>query len=182
MTAGTKQDAIIDAYVALLAEHGAREATIDATARRSGLSKAGLLHYFPSRQALDTELVQRLRVLIEADVAAMASDPDQAVRYYLASSLEENSQLERMVVAATRLAQRGHEEAGQVLRFGRDEWFSVLLDSLGDPALAKLALLAGDGLSYHLDIGRQGGDGFIDETTLDQMVRLVNQCRERARR
>lgn len=181
MTAGTKQDAIIDAYVALLAEHGAREATIDATARRSGLSKAGLLHYFPSRQALDAELVLRLRGLIEQDVAAMAAHPDRAVHYYLASSLEQDSALERMVVAATRLAQRGHEDAGRVLRFGRDQWYGVLLDALGDPALARLALLAGDGLSYHQDIGRQADDTFLNDATLDELVHLVEQCRERGR-
>lgn len=173
MTTGSKQDKIIEAYVALLSEHGAHEATIDATARLSGLSKAGLLHHFPSRQALDAGLVSRLRTLIEEDVATMARIPERAVHYYLASSLDDASYLERMVVAATRLAQRGHEEAAQTLRFGRDRWYAVLVDALGDPALAKLALLAGDGLSYHLDITRGQGDGFVTDSTLDDLVAML---------
>ena len=173
MTTGTKQDKIIDAYVELLSEHGTAEATIDATARLSGLSKAGLLHHFPSRQALDDGLVSRLRTLIDEDVAAMAHDPKQAVHYYLASSLDDSSSLERMVVAATRLAQRGHEEAAQALRSGRDQWYAVLLEALGDPALAKLALLAGDGLSYHQDITRGERDGFVTANTLDELVALL---------
>ena len=170
MSTATKQEIILDAYVALLYERGAREATIEATAKRSGLSKAGLLHYFRSRQALDTELVRRLNELIDADVAAMLADPAQAVHYYFASSMEEDSPLERMVVAATRLAQRGNQEASAALRRGRDRWFEVLNDSLGDPLLAKLALLAGDGISYHLDISRGHRDEFLTADTARQLV------------
>lgn len=173
MSTDSKQDQIIDAYVALLCEHGSPEATIDATARRSGLSKAGLLHHFPSRQALDDGLVSRLQALIDADVAAMAREPEKAVHYYLSSSLEEASPLERMVVAATRLAQRGHEDAARTLRIGRDRWYAILVESLGDPALAKLALLAGDGLSYHLDITRGAGDGFVTNGTVEELVTLL---------
>ncbi len=175
MSTATKQEIILDAYVALLYEHGAREATIDATAKRSGLSKAGLLHHFRSRQALDTELVRRLNELIDADVAAMLADPAQAVHYYFASSLEEDSPLERMVVAATRLAQRGNDQASAALRRGRDLWFQVLNDSLGDPVLAKLALLAGDGVSYHLDISRGHQDQFLTADTVKQLVQLLAQ-------
>ncbi len=177
MSTATKQEIILDAYVALLYEHGAREATIDATAKRSGLSKAGLLHHFRSRQALDTELVRRLNELIDADVATMSADPAQAVHYYFASSMEEDSPLERMVVAATRLAQRGNEDASAALRRGRDLWYQVLNDALGDPVLAKLALLAGDGVSYHLDISRGHQDGFLDAGTVQQLVRQLLACR-----
>ncbi|MFJ7750788.1 TetR/AcrR family transcriptional regulator [Arthrobacter sp. NPDC097144] len=173
MTTGSKQDNIIDSYVALLSEQGLHDATIEATARHCGLSKAGLLHHFPSRQALDAGLVSRLRTLIDDDVAAMAQAPERAVHYYLASSLDEASPLERMVVAATRLAQSGNEEAAQVLRSGRDRWYALLVEALGDPALAKLALLAGDGLSYHLDITRGARDGFMGEGTLDELVALL---------
>ncbi|MFJ2619807.1 TetR/AcrR family transcriptional regulator [Glutamicibacter sp. NPDC087344] len=178
MSTATKQEIILDAYVALLYEHGAREATIDATAKRSGLSKAGLLHHFRSRQALDTELVRRLNELIDADVAAMLADPAQAVHYYFASSLEEDSPLERIVVAATRLAQRGNDQASAALRRGRDLWFQVLNDSLGDPVLAKLALLAGDGVSYHLDISRGHQDQFLTADTVKQLVQLLAQRHE----
>lgn len=177
MTTDSKQDQIIDAYVALLCEHGPQEATIDATARRSGLSKAGLLHHFPSRQALDDGLVSRLRTLIDADVETMAREPEKAVHYYLSSSLDGASTLERMVVAATRLAQRGHNEAAEALRFGRDRWYAILVDSLGDPALAKLALLAGDGLSYHLDITQGAGDSFISNGTVEGLVTLLQHRR-----
>lgn len=171
----TKQEIILEAYVGLLYDHGTREATIDATAKRSGLSKAGLLHHFPSRQALDTELVRRLNELIDADVAAMRADLSQAVHYYFTSSMEEESPLERMVVASTRLAQRGNADASAALRRGRDLWFQVLNEALGDPVLAKLALLAGDGVSYHLDISRGNQDGFLTPDTIEQLVLRLRQ-------
>jgi len=169
-SAATKQEIILEAYIGLLYDHGTREATIEATAKRSGLSKAGLLHHFSSRQALDTELVRRLNELIDADVAAMRTDLSQAVHYYFTSSMEEESPLERMVVASTRLAQRGNADASAALRRGRDLWFQVLNEALGDPVLAKLALLAGDGVSYHLDISRGNQDGFLTPDTIEQLV------------
>lgn len=169
----TKQEIILEAYVGLLYDHGTREATIDATAKRSGLSKAGLLHHFRSRKALDTELVRRLNELIDADVEAMRADLSQAVHYYFASSMEEESPLERMVVAATRLAKSGNDDAAVALRRGRDLWFQVLNEALGDPVLAKLALLAGDGVSYHLDISRGNHDEFLTADTITQLVKQL---------
>ena len=131
-------------------------------------------------ESMMKQYAERLNELIDADVATMSADPAQAVHYYFASSMEEDSPLERMVVAATRLAQRGNEDASAALRRGRDLWYQVLNDALGDPVLAKLALLAGDGVSYHLDISRGHQDGFLTADTLQQLVRQLLACRPAA--
>ncbi|WP_291277829.1 TetR/AcrR family transcriptional regulator [Galactobacter sp.] len=166
----SRSEQILDTYVSLLVDGGVRQATIEAVARKSGLSKPGLLHHFPSRAALDTALISRLRVLVKLDVAAMAAAPDGAVHYYLASSLEVGSDLERAVVAVTRLGQAGNANARAELRAARDEWFDLLLAQLGNPVMARLALLAGDGVAYQADITEPGSAPYVDEADVEEIA------------
>jgi|GEM_PF-186857 len=173
--AGTKIDEIVDAYVDLLVSQGVRGASIDAVAKRCGLSKAGLLHHTPSRAALDDALLDRLGALAAEDMASMRALGGGAPRYYLASSLDASSPLERAVVAATRLAQSGSAAASEALQRARDRWYGILLDVLGDPALARLVLFAGDGLSYHTDISADAAtDPFIARAKIDEVAELID--------
>ncbi len=105
----------------------------------------------------------------------MSADLSSAVSYYFTSSLDYDSELEQLVVAINRLGQSGNSEATETLRWARDSWYAVLLEALGDPTLAKLALLAGDGISYHLDITVDKDDGFVTEETLTDMVAAIQQ-------
>ena len=171
-----KPQQIIDTYVGLLVESGVRQATIEAVARRCGLSKAGLLHHYRSRAALDTALLERLESLVREDLALMREAPGGAVHYYLASSLDAGSELARLVVAATRLAQAGNPSAGEALRRARDQWYGILVEQLGDPLLARFALLAGDGVSYHTDIA-EPREHFISPADIDAFTQLFENLR-----
>lgn len=172
-----KKHQILAAYTSLLAQHGLKDASLDAVAQQVGLSKAGLLHHFRSRAAMDEALIQRLQELIRQDLELMSADLPSAVSYYFTSSLDYGSELEQMVVAANRLGQSGNTDATETLRWARDAWYQVLKDSLGDPLLAKLALLAGDGVSYHLDITVDRDDGFLTKETLSEIVDVIQRAR-----
>ena len=171
-----KKHQILTAYTGLLNQHGLKGSSLDALAQLVGLSKAGLLHHFRSRAALDAALIQRLRELIRQDLELMSADLSSAVSYYFTSSMDYGSELEQLVVAVNRLGQSGNSEATETLRWARDSWYEVMLEALGDPTLAKLALLAGDGISYHLDITVDKDDGFVTEKTLAQMVAAIQQA------
>ena len=43
---------IVEAAVEIIAEKGIKEATLDAVAKKAGLSKGGLIHYFPTKKDL----------------------------------------------------------------------------------------------------------------------------------
>jgi AcrR family transcriptional regulator len=171
----TKPDQIIDTYVDLLVSSGVRQATIEAVARRSGLSKAGLLHHYRSRGELDDALIARLRELVLEDVELMRGAEEGAAHYYLASSLNAESELERLVAAATRLAQAGNRAAGETLRWARDLWNETLEDELGDPVLARLIMLAGDGVSYHYDIADADQPPFVTEQDVAAITHLLER-------
>jgi AcrR family transcriptional regulator len=171
----SKAEGIVDTYVSLLVDGGVRSATIDAVAKACGLSKAGVLHYFRSRAELDAALVERLRVLLREDLRLMRRAEGGPVRYYLTSSLDTEAPLERAVVAASRLAQAGHTEARAALGEARSAWLDVLEDALGNPVLARLALLAGDGASHHADLAEAGEEPFVSPTDIEHFARIIER-------
>lgn len=170
-----KAEGIVDTYVSLLVEAGVRTATIDAVAKACGLSKAGLLHYFRSRSELDDALVARLRTLLTEDLRLMRAAEGGPVRYYLTSSLDTEAPLERAVVAASRLAQAGNAGARAALGEARAAWLDVLEDFLGNPVLARLALLAGDGASHHADLAEPGEEAFLSAQDIEHFARIIER-------
>ncbi len=54
------KEALLDAALDLVAEHGFEGLTYDALSERSGTSKGGLLYHFPSKEALLRDITERL--------------------------------------------------------------------------------------------------------------------------
>jgi AcrR family transcriptional regulator len=53
-------DAIVDAAKDIVVEEGAAHMTLDAVAARAGVSKGGLLHHFPTKEALLEAMIKQL--------------------------------------------------------------------------------------------------------------------------
>src|SRR5512141_11641 len=94
------REAVLDAFESLLIEEGERAATLDAVARRAGVSKGGLLYHFPNKEAMISVLLERLDGLLADDVKAMADASEGAAAYFIKSSLWADTQLDRAFVAA----------------------------------------------------------------------------------
>ena len=68
---------LIEATTAMIAAHGVAGVTVDAVAKAAGVTKGGLFHHFPSKQALIDGVHDT--VLAEAEArfdALMAEDPE----------------------------------------------------------------------------------------------------------
>ena len=61
------REAILDAAVDLVEAKGAGAMTLDAVAARAGVSKGGLMHHFKSKEALLTELIERVANTFEQE-------------------------------------------------------------------------------------------------------------------
>lgn len=69
---------LLEAAEAIVIEDGAARLTLDAVARRAGVSKGGVLYHFPNKDALLAALVERMTESFEALVSGAASTSDDS--------------------------------------------------------------------------------------------------------
>ncbi|WP_022890509.1 TetR/AcrR family transcriptional regulator [Agromyces italicus] len=152
------REAVLDAFERLIIADGERTATLDATARAAGVSKGGLLYHFGSKQALVAGLIERLLLLVDDDLVRIDEAPDGAIAYFLRSSLDIQTPLDRAFVAILRLAQGGDREAGRALDEAETRWLAALTRHVGDPTLALAVTLMGDGLYHRAALRAEAAD------------------------
>ena len=152
------RDRVLDAYETLLIEAGPAAATLDAVAAAAGVSKGGLLYHFASTDALAAGLLERLRERSRADADEVRAAPEGAVAYYLRTSAPDGGipgGMTRTYLAALRVAD--HARDGSTVRDALAavdaDALGALRDRLGDPTLAWLVQLVGDGLYLRTLIG-----------------------------
>lgn len=170
LTTEGRASQVLTAYVDLLVERGTRGATLEEVAHRAGLSKSGTLHHYRSMNALRSALLEEVRAQARHDVETMRTAPQGALRYYLSSSLDRDSELERLIEACTRIAQTGDEAALEVLRKSRSGWLDLLTSVTGDAALARLILMVGDGINHNALLRLDVGEEFLTEAHLEELM------------
>jgi AcrR family transcriptional regulator len=171
------REKVLDAFQRLLIEHGERETTLDAVARAAGVSKGGLIYHFGSREALIDGLLARLEALAADDLVLMNTAPEGPVEYYVRTCARADQPLDLTLIAVTRLLQRNHPRAREVLEAVHDRWFHALLEAVGDLSVARLIMLVSYGMYYNATLA---GDGPLDlpvesPENVDAILALVNE-------
>jgi AcrR family transcriptional regulator len=171
------REGVLDAFESLLIKVGERAATLDAVAKGAGVSKGGLLYHFPNKEAMISALLERMDRLVAADVEAMSLAPEGAAVYFIKSSLWADTPLDRVFVAATRLAEVAHEETRQRFAAVQRSWLDLLATDVGPP-MAKAVLYMGDGLYYNamLASGPAGAAAELN-SDVDSLLAAVERLR-----
>lgn len=170
------REKVLDAFEAILIEEGERSATMDATARSAGVSKGGLLYHFGSKDALESGLVERLSVLVDADIDAIESAPEGPVAYFLRSSAMENDPLDRVLIAVSRLAQGGSTAARDALAAVRERWSDAIRPHVKDDTAHDLVMLVSDGLYYNNALSGTGVAHPVPRgAAMDALIALVER-------
>lgn len=168
------RERVLDAFEEILISSGERTATLDATAKAAAVSKGGLLYHFASKDDLADGMVERLKRLVEDDLADMVEAPDGPVAYYVRTSVMENEPLDRALIAVSRLAQGGSSVAGDALRETRGSWADAIRPHVRDQASLDLVLLVGDGLYFNNSLDINGPDRLVPRgEELRALVHLV---------
>jgi AcrR family transcriptional regulator len=170
------REKVLDAFEAILVGDGERAATMDATARGAGVSKGGLLYHFSSKESLENALIERLHLLVDADVEATAAAPDGPISYFLRTSVMNDDELDRALLAVARLAQGGNTAAGEALRDVRRKWAEVLRPHTRDAAALDLVMLVSDGLYFNNVLGGNVPGPTPRGTAMDALVDLVERA------
>ncbi|MFC4946900.1 TetR family transcriptional regulator [Pseudonocardia sp. GCM10023141] len=171
---GSARDRVLDAYETLLIDHGPAAATLDAVAAAAKVSKGGLLYHFASKDALAGGLRDRLRERSAADADAIRAAPDGPVAYYLRTSAPGGNVpggITRTYLAVLRLADS--TTTGQAVRDALAvvdaDAYAALSSELGDPVLAWIAQLIGDGLYLRTLTGTPLPSGLGVEELLERL-------------
>ena len=84
--------ALLDAASRALVEHGPR-VSLDVVAREAGVSKGGLLHHFPTREALVLALAEHVALswaeTVEGHLDPDDTEPGRLVRAYIRATLHD---------------------------------------------------------------------------------------------
>ena len=155
----------------LTAEHGLAGFTIEQLCEAVGISRRTFFNHFASKDALATGLLARLRDRSATDAEAIRAAADGATDYYLTTSAPGGAipgGLTRTYLAALRAAD--HARDGTAVRDALAavdaDALDALSDRLGDPALAWLVQLIGDGLYLRTLIGTPLPEGLSVDDVL----------------
>lgn len=170
----SSKERILDSFENILIRDGERAATMESVAAAADVSKGGLLYHFPSKEALVDALGERLLSLSARDRELMAADPDGAARYYVRTSVYEDSALDRALVAMARLAQQGHPKAQQNFAQIQTLWLEALEGALGSHTVARAVKLMGDGLYYEAAFFAGTGANQQSTAEMEELLELVD--------
>jgi AcrR family transcriptional regulator len=142
-------DAIVCAAEAVVVESGAVHMTLDAVAAKAGVSKGGLLHHFPTKEALLEAMISRL---IETRKESrnkiwegLPNSPTRALKAFILAALLRDKKYDR--VGAPLLAPLAHNPklAEPVREALKQAYSAIVSDGVKFEKAAVLALAA-DGL------------------------------------
>ena len=168
---------ILDAYVWLLCEEGERAATMDATAARADVSKGGLLYHFASKEALAQAVISACEELAARDCQEMAQAPEGPAVHFVRTSAILGTEFDRYLLAVERLSQAGNEQATQSLKHISGQWHELILEEVGDAAVAQAIMLIGEGIYAHA--GRPAWWHEVDfEDRFTQLLELVPKLKK----
>lgn len=144
---GDLRAALIDAGLALVAEHGVDALSVAEAARRTGVSPAAPYRHFPTRQALLLAVAVHAAELLAADLSAAVDvaddDPSEALATaagtYARFVVRHRAGLD--LVFAEQLQPLADPDLGAAGRAVMDILLPVALDVVGGDAEAALVLL-----------------------------------------
>ncbi|KAA5830094.1 TetR/AcrR family transcriptional regulator [Saccharopolyspora hirsuta] len=180
MAASDTRERILDALQRILITKGTAAVTLESVAAEAGVSKGGLLYHFRSKQAMLQGLTLRLDDEAEAEFAQATEKGVDVVRYFLETSLpssEEEMALYWSVIAALRSAEGLSEAGTEVLARVFNRWSELLTDYIGDPVLAEIVRLVGDGLYLSALSGLPSPDPDLLKQVFDRLLAQVAEAR-----
>lgn len=136
---GDLRAALIDAALALIAEHGVEALSVAAAARRTGVSAAAPYRHFPTRADLLEATAVRAAELLAADLrtALTSADPvtrlAEAARVYVRFLLRHHAGLDLIFSEQLREGSAALGEAGRKVM---DPLVSIALELTGEPHAA----------------------------------------------
>lgn len=139
---------LLRAAVDVMQRSGPTSLTLDQVARQAGVSKGGLLHHFPSKEALLEAVVRHLFDEFAAGVdARLAQEPFGAgrlLRAYIHANLDDSQELPLELAAPLLTAMVDQPALAALIRDDALAWQARLADDGVPPARVAVVRMAAD--------------------------------------
>lgn len=169
----TTRDRILDALETLLLADGPQHVTLEKVAAAARVSKGGLLYHFKSKDALLTAMVRRLGERSDDMMAQATAGGVSLAEWYLQypdAADEREVALFRSTIAAMRSGDEPHSEVRQALIDVMRSWDAALHQEIGDPVLAEIVRLAGDGVYLGALLGMPPADPALHRKVIARLL------------
>jgi AcrR family transcriptional regulator len=172
VNSNSKRNHILSAAAAVVQNNGIEKLTLEAVAAEAGVSKGGLLHHFPNKEALIKSMVAAITDEFIVDVQTRADhdarDQGKWSRAYLQSTFEGNKEENGMNTALT-ASLFTHHDLLEELRKQYAVWQHNIENDGFDPVMSTIVRLAVDGLWF----SEVFGVGEIDDELRGKVIRKL---------
>lgn len=146
------REAILSAAAKIIVQLGTGAFTIEAVAQEAGVTKGGVLHHFPSKEALINGLIEQVMALFYGRVsAALDEEPEGApgrwLRAYIRTIFAIQHEDIDLIPALAAAVAADHQTIDRI-RLGMEASQQAAVDDGLDPTLATIVRLAVDGLVF----------------------------------
>lgn len=166
---------LIETALSTLRQHGANNLTLDAVAKASTVSKGGLLHHFPTKEALIEALLRRLFTDYEQQVQAFYERETEGagrwLRAYIRATFLVDEPLTMELLAMLFSAITEYPNLLRLVQIDHEQWDKRLIsDGLSLPRVRAIRMATDSYFQERLiGIGTSS-----DQERLDLMNELLN--------
>ncbi len=165
---------LVEAALATLRQHGASNLTLDAVAKASGVSKGGLLHHFPNKEALMDALLRQLFTDFEQQVQACyeqeAAGNGRWLRAYIRATFEEDEALPLDLLLLLFASISEHPNLLRLVQDDHQMWQERLLSDGLPAARVRVIRMATDSYWQERLIGVEASDSDERGALLNELL------------
>lgn len=184
----TRKEALTDALVAYLLEHGLSDLSLRPLAAALGTSARLLIYHYGSKEGLLTEVLDSMQTRLRQSFSALAGGAqerrpdrrqDRPLRLFWNWAIaKENYPYLKLLYELQVLAIQNPAAYGQYLQRNTEHWSDLIAASLPEaertPAMVTLVGAVFDGLFLEL---MSSGDRKRTTQAVDQFIRLIDEAR-----
>ena len=171
------RDSVLSAAAQIIVQHGGGAFTIDAVAQEAGVTKGGVLHHFPSKEALIDALIDQVIEAFKSHLMAeLAAEPEGEPGRWLRAYIRTifSAQYERMnlLPALVTLVASNPQTLDRIRRDMAESQQAAVGDDL-DPTMATIIRLAVDGVVFTSAFNVNVLDTATSQNVYDELLRLT---------
>jgi AcrR family transcriptional regulator len=170
------RETVLRAAATVIAQYGVSAFTIEAVSQEAGVTKGGVLHHFPSKEALMNGLIDQVmetfRTRLEEELQSEPAEaPGRWLRAYLRTVFSVQYDVNRLIPALAAAVAADHKTLERIRRGFEESQRSAIQDQL-DPIQATIIRLAVDGLVFSRALGIDVLDSETSQKVYDELFHL----------